>query len=140
MIVQPHARAGKSTTETPRERAIHDLVLLRSLTETEPPSQPDMSQLTEKEAEQVLKTTECWEQILQQGTDIRKQRDFEQEIAGLQQSTEATLDMIRQMRRVQEAQQMGDVTEPTPTVSVEGHKDQASQTQGLGSAKSASTV
>ena len=99
MVVQPHARKGKSTTETPRERAIHDLVLLRSLTETEPPPQLDRSKLHEKEAEQVLKTTECWERILQQGqTDLRRQASVKQEVGELQQSADNMLDMIQRTR------------------------------------------
>ena len=117
VIVQPHPRAGKSTTETPRERAIHDLVLARSLTESEPPAQLDVSTLDEKEAEQVLKTTHCWEQILQEETDFCLQKDLEQGIADLQQSTDATLDMIRQIRRLQEARQSGDNTERARSVS-----------------------
>ena len=70
VVVQPHARPGKSTTETPRERAIHDLILLRSLTDSEQKPQMDTTALREQEeieaAEQILKTTEQWERMLRQ--------------------------------------------------------------------------
>ena len=63
VIVQPHARKGKTTTETPRERAVHDIVLLRSLTAADYPSVIDTNGLTKQETEQVYKTTACWESI-----------------------------------------------------------------------------
>ena len=51
VVVQPHARKGKSITESPRERAIHDLVLLRSLTDTEQQPQLDTTGLDKEEVD-----------------------------------------------------------------------------------------
>ena len=67
VVVQPHTRTGKSTTDAPRERAIHDLILLRSLTDSEKQPQMDTADLTKSEAkhaEQILKTSEGWERMI----------------------------------------------------------------------------
>jgi len=37
VVVKPHSREDKSTTQTPRERAVHDLVLIKALSEQNQP-------------------------------------------------------------------------------------------------------
>ena len=106
VVVQPHAREGKPTTEAPRERAIHDLILLSSLTEKDQPITVDTSGLTQGEAEQVLKTTECWENTLRQDqAEARRQARFEQEVEELQRSAADILDMIDRINTKQACKQ-----------------------------------
>ena len=57
VTVQPHKRADKTTTEAPRLRAIHDLVLLKSLTNKDYPSVMMPDKLNDHEHAQVLLTT-----------------------------------------------------------------------------------
>jgi len=106
VVVQPHARKGKPTTEAPRERAIHDLILLSSLTERDQPTTVDTSGLNQKEAEQVLKTTECWENTLRQDQEeTRRQTLFELEVEELQKSAADILDMIYRINSDRAGQQ-----------------------------------
>ena len=59
VTVQPHRRPGKSTTEAPRERAIHDLVLLKALQQEDKPSRvrlpKETEELTQEQTAHVIK-------------------------------------------------------------------------------------
>ena len=54
VIVQPHRQPGKSTTDKPRERAIHDLVLIKELQNDDSEPSMDTSGLGPEEQAQVL--------------------------------------------------------------------------------------
>ena len=104
VIVQPHKRSDKSTTERPRERAIHDLVLLKEMHTDSPNPTLDTKGLSEEDERHVLRTARKWqdppiEEMSTTDLDWEQEEQLHSDIAELQKNSEAMLQNIAWYRQ-----------------------------------------